>query len=97
MVIVRCVLKKKKLYSIMDDEFVDKAGMDKLGEGYYRGFGNSFNTSFTAAKRVFKNPELVKNLKSFTRELDGDEEDLFELYDYMVEKGEIKLPKEEAD
>ena len=53
MITVHCELNDNNLYSLVDDEFVKSAGMNKISEGLYEGIGNVFNTSYKAIKRIW--------------------------------------------
>ena len=89
MITVKCELKDNSLYSLIDKEFIDSAGMSKVATGTYEGIGNVFNTSFKAIKRVLKNQVIIDNIKSFTRTVDGEEEDVVAFYRLLKAKGKI--------
>ena len=89
MITVKCELNDNSLYSLTDKEFIDSAGMNKVATGTYEGIGNVFNTSFKAIKRLLKNQAIIDNIKSFTRTVDGEEEDVVEFYHLLKAKGKL--------
>lgn len=89
MITVKCELKDHSLYTLTDKEFVDSAGMNKVATGTYEGIGNVFNTSFKAIKRLLKNQAIIDNIKSFTRTVDGEEEDVIAFYHLLKGKGKL--------
>ena len=89
MISIKCELNDKSLYSLVDDAFVNYAGMNKIDTGTYEGIGNVVNTSYKAIKRLFKNKNIVNNFISFTRTVDGEEEDVIKFYNFLVTKGKI--------
>ena len=88
MIKVLCVLIDDRFSASLDSEFL-KAGMTRTGAGQYEGSGDTFNTSYFAIKRIFKNTELLSNIKTFTRTIDDEEEDLLKFYDYLNSRGRI--------
>lgn len=49
MITIHCELKDNKLYKLVDETFVNDAGMKKISKGNYEGSGNNiFNSSFLA-------------------------------------------------
>lgn len=90
MITVNCELKDNKWYSLVDKAFVDKAGMTKVSKGKYEGNGISFfNSSFDAVESLLKMKGFIESVKLFTRNVNGEEEDVFEYYDYLVSTGRI--------
>lgn len=90
MITVHCELKDNKLYKLVDEAFVVEAGMKKVSKGNYEGSGNKiFNSSFLAVDNLLKIKGFINNVVKFTRDVNGEEEDIFEYYDYLVNAGKI--------
>jgi hypothetical protein len=90
MITVHCELKDNKLYKLVDEAFVNEAGMKKVSKGNYEGSGNNiFNSSFLAVDNLLKIKGFINNVVKFTRDVNGEEEDIFEYYDYLVSAGKL--------
>lgn len=90
MITIKCELYNKDLYKVIDDAFVTFAGMNKISEGYYESDDKDvFNTSFLAVDDLLKIKGFIESVKSLTRNVDGEEEDIFEYYNYLKSKNKI--------
>ena len=80
MITVHCELKDKKLYKLVDEAFVNEAGMKKVSKGNYEGSGNNiFNSSFLAVDNLLKIKGFINNVVKFTRDVNGEEEDILSI------------------
>ena len=92
MVSINIEFNDNKYYKYSDSEFIDNAGMQKIGEGKYISLNNENSgktlwSSYNSIISLFKNKWFLEKTKSFTREIDGEEENLFDCYDYMKQEG----------
>lgn len=81
-------------YKYSDKEFVDNAGMKKISEGKYISSNDSDNnaliwSSYDGIVSLFKNKWFKDKTKLFTRDIDGEEENLFDCYEYMKKENLI--------
>ena len=72
MIAVHCELKDNKLYKLVDEAFVNEAGMKKVSKGNYECSGNTiFNSSFLAVDNLLKIKGFINNVVIFTRDVNG--------------------------
>lgn len=90
MITVRCELSDEDLYSVVDDAFINGANMKKINVGTYEGEGSEiFHSSYEAINTLIRTRGFIDAVKIFTRDVGGEEEDILEYYEYLVEKGEL--------
>ena len=53
MITVHCELKDNKLYSVVDEAFVNNARMKKVSKGNYEGDSSTFSTSYMSIRELF--------------------------------------------
>lgn len=63
--------------------------MKKVSKGNYEGSGNNiFNSSFLAVDNLLKIIGFINSVVKF-RDVNGEEEDIFEYYDYLASAGKL--------
>lgn len=89
MITVHCELKDNKLYKLVDEAFVNEAGMKKVSKGNYEGDASTFSSSYMSIRELFDTKGFINNVIKFTRNCgDGDGEfDLVEHYNWLSAQG----------
>ena len=89
MITVHCELKDNKLYDLVDEAFVENAGMKKVSKGNYEGDASTFSSSYNSIRELFNIKDFINNVVRFTRDCgDGDgQSDLVAHYYWLENKG----------
>ena len=80
MIKISCKLNNKD-YDLVDKEFVLNCKMLKITDGEYIGAGSEvFCDTFNSIMRLGDNKNFLESVKKFTRNVDGEIEDILEFY-----------------